>query len=201
MLKVSDSVAGSGSFQRPQGSFDFNIEFESICRSLRQRLQHFTSEHACGRWNAALIEDLSSDDGFMATVEKLHIEAAQQCGQSSIVSDGVSIVSVCIEFGVSLIVDFRLDSLGGRQGACDGGPTGRYASAPSRFSVVLAADRNDSAEASFGLGLREPDGDFWYPADDRRTVQAMSPDFDRWAFVCSRSVGRATLASRIRTRS
>lgn len=148
----------------------------------------------CGRWNSAIIGDLQSDPKFLPIAEKLHDDVVRQslCGRC-VASDGLSIVGVSIDIGISIVVDFRLHYLDG---------PGGFSFAPSRFAVELTERNYNLALASFGCGLSEPDGDFWYTAS-RKDCDYMIPtsDYDRWAFYRSKPFGDSSLSSWVVTRS
>ena len=169
----------------------FNSEFDFVCRSIMERLRRYTTQEACGRWNADLLDDFRADSEFMAAAEQIHVAAAQRCEQS-VAPDGLSIVGAQFELAVSLSVDFRFHSLDG--------PCG-HASAPSRLSVNVIKDSDRSFVASFGCGLREPAGAFWYPNPSEQFPLHVPEDPAGWAFFHRKKYGVVSLTDWIEDRT
>ncbi len=168
------------------GDSAFNLKFDFIFRSANDRLRHYDSARACGQWNATLIEDFRSDSEFIHTADELFGEVVDQhTNGGCIASDGLSLEAVMIDLGTSLDLYFRLHFLDAPNG---------YGIAPARFSVATDTTRVDCTLAALCCGLREPDGDFWYPTTTRMPNVVMPKDYD-WACRHTRVYGPLTISS------
>ena len=155
-------------------------------------MSHYASEAACGKWNGTLIEDFRSDFKFIRTADDLFGEVVeQQTNGACTASDGLSLETVMIDFGAAIDLYFRLHFLDAPNG---------YGIAPAKFSVAIDTNRDDSSLATLSCGLREPDGNFWYPSSKRAT-NAVMPDNYNWAYSHTRTYGPSTLSSWIDRRN
>jgi hypothetical protein len=154
-------------------------------------LRRFASVGACGNWNATLIKDLRSDSEFIEVADELFCEVVNQhTNGECITSDGLSLVTAKIDLGKSIELYFRLNFLDAPNG---------YGIAPAKFSISIDTNRGDSMLATLCCGLRDPDGDFWYPI----TIQmpnVVMPDKYGWAYSHTRFYGPPTIASWIARR-
>ncbi|MCA9192989.1 MAG: hypothetical protein KDB03_14535 [Planctomycetales bacterium] len=164
----------------------FNLKFDFVFRSVNDRLRHYDSASACGQRYAILIEDFRSDSKFIRTVDELFREVvAQYTSGECIVSDGVSLETVVIDLGTSLDLYFRLYFLDAPNG---------YGIAPAKFSVASDTTRENCMLATLCCGMREPDGNFWYPTT-RRMPNVVMPDDNDWAYSHTFVYGPPTISS------
>ncbi len=168
------------------GDSAFNLRFDSVFRSVKDRLRRYDSAGACGQWNAALIEDFRSDSGFVRSADELFREVVSRHtnGECS-VSDGLSLETTMIDLGTSIELYFRLHFLDAPNGC---------GMAPAKFSVATDATHYDRMLATLRCGLREPEGDFWYP-DSGRFGNVVMPEDYEWAYTHTRTYGLPTISS------
>lgn len=172
------------------GASTFNQNFDIVFRSVIDRLRRFDTETACGKWNTALSDDLRADGNFVSAAEQLFREAVQRHTDGvCIASDGFTIENVTVEFGIAMHIRFRLHFLDSPNG---------YGEAPARFSVLQTQGPNGTATATMNCGLREPEGNFWYPTNKR--ITASLPKDYRWAYHRTCTYARNALTSWIKTR-
>lgn len=170
----------------------FNPKFDFVCRAANDRLRRFATADACGPWNSELIDDLRSDTKFMHTADALFREiVALHSNAECDTSDGFSLETVAIDLGASIKIHFRLHSLDAPDG---------YGTAPAQIFVATDPTRNDCARVTLSCGLREPDGDFWYPANKRIHSVVLPDDYD-WAYGRSRIYGPPTISSWMETQN
>ncbi|TWT93036.1 hypothetical protein [Neorhodopirellula pilleata] len=96
-----------------------------------------------------------------------------------------------IDLDTSLDLYFRLYFLDAPNG---------YGIAPAKFSVASDTTRNNCTLATLCCGLREPDGNFWYPTT-RRVPNVVMPDDYEWAYSHTRVYGPPTISSWIGRRT
>ena len=150
-----------------------------------------------GLLNLAISDDFRSDTQFMSATERLHQLAARSCfAEEFPTTDGLEVLAVDIDFGVSIWVDFQLWFFADR---CD--KLG-HSAAPGRFTVSAADNDSDQFVASFGCGLRGPDAGFWYPREDAYYGRLDQPpnEPDQWAYWKTKTYGDSSLASWIANR-
>ncbi|TWU51545.1 hypothetical protein [Rubripirellula reticaptiva] len=153
---------------------------------MNDRLRHYDSASACGQWNATLIEDFRFDSKFIRTVDELFGEVvAQHTNGECIASDGLSLETVVIDLGTSLDLYFWLHFLDAPSG---------YGIAPAKISISSDPTRADGSLAAVCCGLREPEGNFWYPTTKRTPRVVMPNDYD-WAYSHVRAYGPPTISS------
>ncbi len=112
--------------------------------------------------NAKLIDDLKSDAGFLHTANQLITEVvAQQTNRRCIASDGLVLVAAMIDIGKSISIHFRLHFLDTPSG---------YGMAPAKLAVAVDPTRDRYLISTLSCGLRQPEGDFWYPVSKRTPV-------------------------------
>lgn len=174
------------------GAPTFNLEFDFIFRSARDRLHQYDSTSACGQWNATLIEDFRSAPEFMGTAEQLFGKVVnQRTNGECVASDGLSLDAVTIDLGNLIDLYFRLYFLDTPNG---------YGEAPAKLSVATDPKRSDCMLATLCCGLSEPDGDFWYPSTKRRSSVVLPDDY-AWAYRNTRLYGPPTISSWMERRS
>ena len=139
-----------------------------------------------------MCDDLGSDRDFGQNMERLHETAIGQCfvGERP-ASDGMALLSVGFDHGVSIWVDFQLWLFVECEGRIG------HSAAPSRFTVTRRTRKPDAYTASFGCGRRDPANKFWYPRRGRDCGQLDAPPDhkDGWAFWYSRDFESPTLAN------
>ena len=109
----------------------------------------------------------------------------QHTNGECITSDGLSLETVKIVLGTAIDLYFRLHFLDAPHG---------YGMAPAKFSVAADTTRDDCMLAKLYCGLRDLDGEFWYPSTKRRPIVAMPDDYD-WACSQTRTYGQPTISS------
>ncbi|WP_197172155.1 hypothetical protein [Novipirellula aureliae] len=138
-----------------------------------------------------MIDDFQADDSFVRTTDDLFADAvAQQTNGECVTSDGIGIESVTIDFCRSIKLHFRLLFLDAPDG---------FWEAPGQFSVVPDPTNTDLQLATLSCGVREPDGDFWYPSSNRRRSVVLPDDYD-WAYSRTRVYGSQTISAWMKTR-
>lgn len=170
----------------------FNTKFDALYRTVDDRLRRYDSTDACGAWNATLIEDFRCDTDLITNAHELFSQIVAQHTQGKCVaSDGLDLETAMIDLGKSIVICFRLHFLDAPNG---------YGIAPAKFSVIADITGNNCKTAILCCGLREPDGDFWYPST-RRIPNVVLPNDYVWAYFQSREYGPPTIASWIDRRS
>lgn len=162
------------------------MKFDIIFRAVYDRLLYFDTSDACGQSNATLIDDFRSDLKFIRAADDLFCEAvARHTGGECIASDGLSLETVMTLIGTSMSPCFRLNFLDSPFG---------YGQAPARFLVAIDPADRDRKLATICCGLRQPDGDFWYPST-KRVGNVVMPDDYEWAYSQTRCYGQPTVSS------
>jgi hypothetical protein len=168
------------------GGIAFNIKFDFVFRSITDRLRRYHSADACGKCTATLFDDFRSDSDFLRTLDELFSEVVgQYTNGECITSDGLSLEHVEIFLGTAINLSFQLHFLDAPHG---------YGMAPAKFSVATDTTRDDCMHAKLYCGLRDPDGEFWYPSTKRLQTVAMSDDYN-WAYSQTRTYGPPTISS------
>jgi hypothetical protein len=174
------------------GDSAFNLKFDSVVRAVRDRLRRYDSAEACGKWNATLYEDFRSDTRFIYTLDEIFSDVVgRYTNGDCIVSDGLAFETVKIILGRAIDLCVRLDFLDGPHG---------YGMAPAKFSVANDNTRDNCIVATLCCGLREPDGDFWYPKGSRNHNVVMPDDYG-WAYTYTRTYGPPTISCWIERRT
>ena len=153
---------------------------------MNDRLRRYDSAGACGKWNATLIEDFRSDREFIRTVDELFGRVVAEYTHSEcITSDGLSLETGFIDLGLSLDLYFCLHFLDAPNG---------HGIAPAKYSVAVDTTHKNHLIATLCCGLREPDGDFWYPTTSAKYSVVM-PEGYAWAFTRRRIYGPPNFSS------
>ena len=164
----------------------FDRSFEGIAAFLKSELLTFTTPDQCGRWNQTLFDHVRADEPFSSDLSELHQHATWLVfPDDSPSTDGVDIVRVEIDFLTSITVVTRLWYFIERNGHLG------HSVAPSRFAVRRSTRDSAIYTASFGLGLKDGHGEFWYPRTNKYYGSSDDPpvnDAD-WAFFESRDNG------------
>ena len=188
-FKVENRSPPSGYVRRSPtkiGETTFILKFDSIFRSANDRLRYCDSVAACGQWNATLIDDFRCDSEFIRTADELFDEVVgQNTNGECITSDGLSLETARIDLGNSIELYFRLHYLEAPNG---------YGIAPAKFSVATDTTRHDCSIGTLCCGLREPDGNFWYPPTSQMPNVVIPDDYD-WAYSQTRVYGEPTISS------
>lgn len=138
-----------------------------------------------------MIDDFRSDQKFVRTTDDLFAQAvAQHTDGECVTSDGIGIESVTVDFGQSMKLHFRLPFLDAPDGCWD--TAGQFSVAPDSTNIDLQL-------ATLSCGVREPDGDFWYPSSNRRRSVVLPDDYD-WAYTKTRVYGSQTISTWMETR-
>ena len=155
-------------------------------------MRRYDSAGACGKWNVTLIDDFRSDSDFLRTIDELFSEVVgQYTNGECITSDGLTLETVKFVLGTAIDLCFRLHFLDAPHG---------YGMAPAKFSVAADTTRDDCMLAKLYCGLRDPDGEFWYPSTKRLPTVALPDDYD-WAYSQTRTYGPRTISSWIDRRT
>jgi hypothetical protein len=156
------------------------------------RLRRYDCADACGKWNSILFDDFRSDLEFIRKAEELFAKIVAQLTEGKCVaSDGLTLQSVTIDFGISIALHFLLIFLDAPNG---------YGMAPAKLSVVTDSARGDRTRGTLCCGLSGRDGNFWYPTA-RRILNSVMPDRYDWAYSYTRVVGPPTISSWIDRRT
>ena len=177
---------------------DFNQQFDFLYRALRQRLTVFTSIERCGHWNTLLLDDLRSDLDFNRNAAELNESIVDQTfAENRPTTDGLGILNVTIDFKRSICVDFQLWFFVERSRQLG------HSASPSRFSIKRTVEDENVFQASIGCGLRDNNGQFWYPRND--------PDYGRfdsapdqnegWGYFFAKTFGDGTSSNWLKTRN
>ena len=130
-------------------------------------------------------------DARIRTADDLFCEAvAQHTNRACVSSAPLSLETVTIDHGTSINLFFRLNFFDATLG---------YGGAPTGFFVVNDPAHGDSKLGTLCCGLRQPDGNFWYPATKRMRNVVVRDDYD-WAFSQTRVYGRPTISPWIERR-
>ncbi len=154
------------------------------------RLDTFVTEEQCGQWNGSLAEDLVADRQFTDATNNMHEWVADHClGDDQPTTDGVGITNVGIELGTAISVDFQLWFMVNNASSCS--------AAPARFTVHHDQPRKGIDTATFGCGLRDSNGRFWYPRRDKQIGRFDTPpdSTDDWAYFKTKNYGDASLSA------
>ncbi|WP_145073541.1 hypothetical protein [Aureliella helgolandensis] len=155
-------------------------------------MRRYDSASACGKWNTTLIDDFRSDSDFIRAADELFSDVvSRHTNGECITSDGLLLETANIVLGGSIDLCFRLDFLDAPDGC---------GMAPAKFSVATDTTRDDCMLATLCCGLREPDGNFWYPSTRRMPSVTMPDDYD-WAYSHTRVYGLPTISSWIDRRT
>lgn len=169
----------------------FDATFHRITGFLKSKLAEFTSAEQCGRWNDTLLAAVRSDEEFRQDLSNLHEQATELAfPQEAPVTDGFEIVRVEIEFLAAITVTSRLWYF-----VCNERGTLGTSAAPSRFVLRRLNQSSATYTASFGLGLRDCNGEFCYPRTDRHNGNFDDPPArdSGWAFFRSYTYGEHSL--------
>ena len=169
---------------------DFSSYFDTTFRILQRRFLAVQSEEQCGKWNSSLVDDLNSDLLFIRNAEALHGFAVRDSIAGRLpTSDGLAVLHVDVDIRKSISVDFQLWFFVEKRGQLG------HSASPSRFSIQATTDNEFTA--TFGCGLRDPNGKFWYPRTNKHYGRYdVPPDSkDGWAFWREKQYGKSTLSN------
>lgn len=167
---------------------NFDLSFHRVAAYLESKLRAFTSSEQCGRWNEAICADIQSNEEFRIDFSTLHERATCLAFQGNSPStDGLGIVRVEIDLLVSVSVVSRLWYFVDCNGQLG------YSVAPSRFTVRRSLPYSTKYAASFGLGLCDDHGCFWYPRTNKDCGSLDDPPTSdaEWAFFRSHAYGES----------
>ncbi len=134
-----------------------------------------------------MFADLREDRIFTMFASALHDAAISSClfRSQTPTLDGFDIHSVGIEFGFRLTVRFQLYFFTATLG---------HSVSPAEYSLSRGAS-GEAHTATYGCGLRNELGDFWYPRTDKYNGRndPFPCESRDWAFFVSRHYGDTSL--------
>jgi hypothetical protein len=147
----------------------------------------------CGKWNTALLTDIQHDCSLQDAVSRLHHAALlSHFGAGGPVLDAFSTYRVTIDYGNKICIFFQLyfftPSLG-------------HSVSPAMYSLARGNETDDLFiakdlfVAAYGCGVRDIDGQFWYPRHDKDYGRCDAPPDKEsdWAIFATRRYGTRSL--------